>query len=94
MKIFFTKKNEFRQMDISKIDRMDLLIRNNSTGRPAEFASKMGMSTRSLYNYINFMRVQLGAPIDYSNEMQSYYYTEAGIIRLGWHPQKKISTLV
>lgn len=78
-------------MDITKIERMDVLIRNNSTGRPSDFASKMSMSTRSLYNYINFMRTQLGAPIDYSNDMQSYYYTEPGVIRLGWHPKRKLT---
>lgn len=76
-------------MDFTKIERMDLLIRNNSTGRPIDFAKKLNMSERSLYNYINFMRIQLNAPIEYSNEMQSYFYTEPGVIYLGWHPSSK-----
>ncbi len=35
------------------------------------------------------MRFQLRAPIEYSNEMQSYFYTESGVICLGWHPSSK-----
>ncbi len=71
-------------MDLTKIERMDLLIRTNATGSPNDFARRMGMSSRSLFNYINFMRVRLGAPIEYSNTMQSYFYTDKGMIKLGW----------
>jgi len=76
-------------MDFTKIERMDVLIRNNSTGRPSDFANKLNMSERSLYNYINFMRFQLRAPIEYSNEMQSYFYSEPGVMHLGWYPSSK-----
>jgi len=71
-------------MDLTKIERMDLLIRTQSTGRPNEFAEKMGISPRSLFNYLSFMKDQLSAPIKYSNEMQSYYYEEKGSIKMGW----------
>lgn len=71
-------------MDLTKIERMDLLIRTQSTGRPNEFAEKMGISPRSLFNYLSFMKDQLAAPIKYSNEMQSYYYEEKGSIKMGW----------
>jgi hypothetical protein len=74
-------------MDLTKIERMDLLIRTNATGRPVDFARRMGMSSRSLFNYINFMKVKLNAPIEYSNTMQSYFYTEKGVIKLGWFPE-------
>lgn len=63
---------------------MDLLIRTQATGRPKEFADKMGISTRSLFNYLSFMKDQLSAPIKYSNELQSYYYEERGSIKMGW----------
>lgn len=71
-------------MDLTKIERMDLLIRTNATGNPKDFARRMGMSARSLFNYLNFMKIRLGAPIEYSNNMQSYFYTEKGMIKLGW----------
>ena len=75
----------FANMDLNKIERMDMLIRRNATGTPTAFAIKMGMSNRSLHNYINFMRVQLRAPIKYSSTMQSYHYTENGRFRIGWY---------
>jgi tetrahydromethanopterin S-methyltransferase subunit H len=73
-------------MDLTKIERMDLLIRTNATGNPSDFARRMGMSSRSLFNYINFMKSSLNAPIEYSSTMQSYYYREKGVIKLGWFP--------
>ena len=75
-------------MDLNKIERMDLLIRTNATGSPTDFAKRLGISTRTLFNYINFMKSQLRAPIEYSNTMQSYFYTERGLLKLGWHPEK------
>ena len=72
-------------MDLNKIERMDMLIRRNATGNPTVFATKMGMSNRSLHNYINFMKVQLRAPIKYSATMQSYHYAENGRFRIGWY---------
>ena len=75
-------------MDLNKIERMDLLIRTNATGSPTDFALRMGMSTRTLFNYINFMKTQLRAPIEYSTTLQSYFYKERGVIKLGWHQEK------
>jgi hypothetical protein len=74
-------------MDLTKIERMCLLTRLNATGRPVDFAERMGMSPRSLFNYINFMKSKLNAPIEYCNTKQSYCYKEKGIIKLGWAPQ-------
>lgn len=72
-------------MDLNKIERMDMLIRRNATGNPTAFAIKLGISTRSLHNYIHFMRVQLRAPIEYSSTMQSYHYSENGRFKIGWY---------
>ena len=74
-------------MDLTKIERMCSLIRMNATGTPVEFASKMGMSSRTLYNYINFMKTKLNAPIEYCNTKQSYYYKTKGQVNLGWTPE-------
>lgn len=75
----------FYAMKIEKIERMDLLIRTKSTGKPEEFARKLGLSPRSLFNYINFMRDHLGAPIEFSKEDESYYYTKNGGLKIGWY---------
>ena len=56
---------------------MDLLIRKRSTGNPEDFAARLSVSERSLYNYLTAMR-ELGAPICYSRVLGSYYYRTDG----------------
>ena len=72
-------------MDLNKIERMDLLIRTNATGAPKAFAKSLSISTRTLYNYIRYMRNNLGAPIVYSHSRQSYIYLEPGEVKVGWY---------
>ena len=63
-------------MDIRIIIRLDELIRNEQTGSPKELASKLGITERSVYNYIAFMKRELKAPILYYSQRVSYIYTE------------------
>ncbi len=62
---------------IDVLKRMDLMIRTKSTGTPGDFAGRLYLSERSLYNYIGLMK-ELGAPIRYSRTARSYMYEEAG----------------
>lgn len=62
---------------IEVLKRMDLMIRTKSTGTPGDFAGRLYLSERSLYNYIGLMKA-LGAPIRYSRSERSYMYEEAG----------------
>lgn len=62
---------------IEILKRMDRMIRMRSTGTPEDFAGRLSISERSLYNYLAFMR-ELGAPLQYSRTMESYFYQEAG----------------
>lgn len=62
---------------IEILKRMDQMIRTKSTGAPGDFAGRLYLSERSLYNYIGLMKA-LGAPIRYSRTETSYVYEEAG----------------
>jgi predicted DNA-binding transcriptional regulator YafY len=53
--------------------QLDHFIRHKDTGRPSEFAQKIGISERSLYEYIRVLK-ELGAPIRFSRQTHSYYY--------------------
>jgi len=55
------------------IEYIDHLIFTKSTGTPKQFASKLSISERTLYNYLTIMK-EFGAPIVYSKNRQSYYY--------------------
>jgi len=59
---------------IERINRMDALIRRKATGSPAEFAVKMNMSERRLYQYLAFMKGELKAPILYNKLRKCYQY--------------------
>ena len=61
-------------MDIRKIVRLHKLIKNQRTGSPKELAEKIGVSERSVYNYIGYMKIELNAPISYEEEKRSYCY--------------------
>ncbi|MBL7818778.1 MAG: HTH domain-containing protein [Saprospiraceae bacterium] len=53
--------------------RMDSLISLKSTGCPSCFAGKLGISEATLYRYINYLK-NLGAPIQYVKDRESYIY--------------------
>jgi predicted DNA-binding transcriptional regulator YafY len=57
--------------------RLDQFIRQKGTGSPPEFARKMGISERSLYQYLKVLK-ELGAPIRFSRQDRSYYYETRG----------------
>jgi predicted DNA-binding transcriptional regulator YafY len=57
--------------------KLDLFIRQKGTGVPREFARKMGISERSLYEYLKVLK-ELGAPIKWPRIERSYYYSVDG----------------
>jgi len=56
---------------------MDRLIRTKSTGSPVDFAARMDLSERSLYNYLSLLK-ELGAPLAYSRSAGTYFYRNQG----------------
>ena len=54
--------------------RMDGLIHLKSTGTPEEFAQKLEISKRTLYNYLKILE-DLGADIHFNKLRRSYEYT-------------------
>lgn len=71
------------QKYFDRIRQMDQLIRLKSTGNPKQFAYKLGVSERTLYDYLNIMKRE-GAQIEYSNSSESYYYEIEGKFIVGY----------
>ena len=61
-------------MDIRTIIKIHELIEVELTGSPKDFADKISVSERTIYNYLEFMKVELQAPIVYSGSKKSYCY--------------------
>ncbi len=65
------------RMFIHKLNRIDFMIRLKSTGNPALFAERIGVSETTLFEYLSLMR-EFGAPIRYERARRSYYYENEG----------------
>lgn len=61
------------QKFISRTRRLDKLIRRKSTGSPSQLANRLGVSEATIYRIIQEMK-DMGAPIKYCRERQSYRY--------------------
>lgn len=66
-----------------RIKRMNDLIVIGKTGNPREFAAKMDMSDRSIYEYLKVMKA-MGAPIFYNKGRRSYVYSASGSFKVGF----------
>lgn len=63
-------------INLRQIERMKYihrLIKNGCTGNPQEFASRLNISRRQLYNELDLLKIQ-GAPLKYSRKRNSFYY--------------------
>ena len=59
---------------IERLQRIDQIIRTESTGSPKEFANKLNISVSTLYELLNCLK-QIGADIYYNRYKRSYLYT-------------------
>ena len=72
---------------ISRLARIDNLIRKHATGSANELAEKLEITERSVYNYLHMMK-SMGAPIVFSDSSRSYIYESEGNFFIGFlnHP--------
>jgi hypothetical protein len=62
---------------IKRLKFIDFLVRKKATGSLQTFAKKNSLSKRGLTNIIEEMR-EMGFPIKFSRQLNSYYYEEDG----------------
>jgi len=73
---------------LHRLTRLDHLIHHKATGSPAECAQKIGVSERSLYDYLHLMK-EMGVPVKYSRGRGTYYYTEGGHFHISFLTREK-----
>ncbi|WP_295122927.1 HTH domain-containing protein [uncultured Chitinophaga sp.] len=73
---------------LQRLQRIDQLIQTKATGTPSRLATRIGISERCVYKYINLMK-DFGAPIKFSFSRQSYYYDEEGYFKISFAFKKK-----
>lgn len=60
---------------IERIQRINNYIYNEKTGRPDEFAKRMGVSKRQLYNILEMLK-DFDAPIRYDRNRETFFYDD------------------
>jgi len=68
---------------LSALFQMDQLIRFRETGTPEDFANRLGISVRTLYNYLKILK-ELGADIQYNTYSISYEYLSEIRLYIGY----------
>lgn len=71
----------FEQLE--RLEQMHQLIKLHATGTPKEFAQKMGVSERTLYELLNIAK-ELGACIEFNRYCRSYVYKQPMRLQIGF----------
>ncbi len=61
--------------EINRLQQIDKLIRLNCTGNAQEFAKKLNLSRRQVYNIIESLK-DMGLAIEYNRHIGSFVYTK------------------
>ena len=67
-------------MDIRIIKQLHDFITNERTGSPKELAEKLGVSERTIYSYISYMKVNMNAPIIFDMQKGNYIYNRVCLL--------------
>jgi predicted DNA-binding transcriptional regulator YafY len=78
---------------LHRLIRLDHLINHKSTGTPSDCAMKIGISERSLYDYLKILK-DMGAPVRFSRGRRTYYYSEGGHFHISFLPREKQAAFV
>lgn len=68
-----------KRIDLKKVLHMDFLIQHRCTGNAVEFAQKLDLSRSALFNYLDYMRNDLGVGILYDRYGETYCYDGIGL---------------
>ena len=69
----------FEQLE--RLTRINRLIKEEKTGTPEEFASRMHIGKRRLFEHLDELRT-MGVQIDYSKQRGTYYFSNGHEIEL------------
>lgn len=73
-----------RSMIFENLKKFIYLIQNQRTGTPREAAVKLAVSNRTLLNYCNIIKNELGGPLVYDKFRETYVFNGSGKIVWTW----------
>lgn len=78
-------------LKISIIRRIDYFIRVNGSGVSMDICKRLGISRRTFFRYLEFMKSELKAPIKFNARTKRYTYKEAGSLFIGFYKNKELT---
>jgi predicted DNA-binding transcriptional regulator YafY len=58
------------------LKRMDALIRRKGTGTPKQLSERLNTSEKTLYRYLELLKMNYNAPLRYCKNRGTYYYED------------------
>jgi hypothetical protein len=74
----------FNNKQLATLNRIYLGIKQSNTGSAAQFAKQLGISERSLFNYLNVLKNEFHCPLIFDKSSNSYQFKQAGNLNLKW----------
>lgn len=68
---------------INRLQQIDQLIRQRRTGNATQFAGKVGVSRRQIYNCLDDLK-NLGMEIEYDRNNETYFYRKLYKLRFSF----------
>jgi predicted DNA-binding transcriptional regulator YafY len=66
---------------IDRLNRLHEMIQYRRTGTPKQLAKRLNLSTSMVYKLMEELRLN-EAPIEYSRQLQSYYYSRRFLMKI------------
>ncbi|MBP6089739.1 MAG: HTH domain-containing protein [Crocinitomicaceae bacterium] len=71
-------------MNIEKIKYFIHLIEKERTGTPSEVAQKLNVTERTIYYYLQILKNDLNAPIEFNKHRKTYQFERMGKLNWEW----------
>lgn len=71
-------------MNIEKFKFFIHLIEKERTGTPSEIAKKLNVSERTIFAYVQLLKTEMKAPIEYNKFRKTYQYERPGKLCWEW----------
>ena len=71
-------------MNIEKVKYFIHLVEKGRTGTPSELAEKLNVSERTIYSYVNILKNEMNAPIEFNKFRKSYEFGRPGKLCWEW----------
>lgn len=71
-------------MNIEKVKFFIHLIEKERTGPPSEVAKKLNVSERTIYAYVQLLKSEMNAPIEFNKFRKTYQFSRPGKLNWEW----------